>query len=322
MKDMCITSFVFGDSYQDYIPLFIFSIQEAYPEYDIFIFIDKTLSPHVLEQVTKLNSRQNVHLIENYTKDIDFKNSLPYGAAVRWLLWDDKFLEYRSIYIADIDIFYCKEEISIFNQHEMHCNYIDLPFSNVARKPKKIKRFNLIEFARNIKRMSFNRAIKCFFLCKGEERRLTGLHFIRTSFQREIIKNHGHYFWDIIKKKTFLPHHSRGFNDESFLYDICKKSKHNYKKIPVSSTNNSMLDSSPANTCFRPHHGIHLGIFRGKSLSHDSIEILNTKAYKMHYNYIKEKDILKKIPKSLSSKPKKELLNLYKFYSSEETSVL
>ena len=40
---ICLTTFVQGHLYQEYLPMLIYSIGKAYPEYDVKIFLHDTL---------------------------------------------------------------------------------------------------------------------------------------------------------------------------------------------------------------------------------------------------------------------------------------
>ena len=36
---VCVTTYIYGEKYQDYIPLLIYSIHKVYPEYYIILFL-------------------------------------------------------------------------------------------------------------------------------------------------------------------------------------------------------------------------------------------------------------------------------------------
>jgi len=47
MKKLCVIAYVFGDEYQGYIPLFIYSILKTYPEYEVKVYLDRELKPEI-----------------------------------------------------------------------------------------------------------------------------------------------------------------------------------------------------------------------------------------------------------------------------------
>ncbi|MEF1221137.1 hypothetical protein REH76_25865, partial [Photobacterium damselae] len=69
-----------------------------------------------------------------------------------------------------------------------------------------------------------------------------------------------------------------------FLYDIINKVE-NGDSIPIATSNKNMLENTCSNEEFRPHHGIHLGIFRDDKQINKNQDILNLEVYK---NYARE----------------------------------
>lgn len=61
---VCLTTFVYGEAYQAYIPFLMYSCYKAYPEYDMVIFVYKSLAKNIKKQIEKLNY-SNVTIIEN-----------------------------------------------------------------------------------------------------------------------------------------------------------------------------------------------------------------------------------------------------------------
>ena len=94
---VCLTTFIYGDKYQDYIPLFVYSCHKAYPEYDIHLFLYDTLRKDIRKLIDFLD-KNNVHIHEHYFRECT--KMRPFIAqTLRWVLWDPVFLEYDYIYI-------------------------------------------------------------------------------------------------------------------------------------------------------------------------------------------------------------------------------
>ncbi len=274
---LCMTSFVFGRKYQDYIPLFVYSIKRSYPNYDVFIFLDKHIVNEVKNQLSIINT-EGVFIIENYTSNVDFNLSPLHGAAMRWVLWDDRFWNYDYLYTADIDMFYCQEIEGLAEQHIEHMKTINKNFSNVMRPIEKNNRFNFRDFLSGLLSRRFKLSFLNFFCGTGERRQLSGLHFVKVKEYYKKVKP----LLDNYKKQLlsfeFKAHHHKGFNDEALLYDIISEANM-IKGVPVSTSNKEMLDNPPTMLVFRPHHGVHLGIFREKELPDYQKEILESDSY-------------------------------------------
>ena len=85
---ICLTTFVQGHLYQEYLPMLIYSIGKAYPEYDVKIFLHDTLRDDLRPALDKMNS-----LV---------------ARSLRWVLWDESFRDYDYLYTIDIDMFYIR----------------------------------------------------------------------------------------------------------------------------------------------------------------------------------------------------------------------
>jgi DNA-binding MarR family transcriptional regulator len=49
-----LTTFIYGEKYQNYIPLLVFSAHLSYPEYDIILFVYNKLDENVRRQLENL----------------------------------------------------------------------------------------------------------------------------------------------------------------------------------------------------------------------------------------------------------------------------
>ena len=162
-KRLCIAACVYGRKYQGWIPLFIYAIKKNYPEYDIKIFMDRTLSLGIKALLHKYFLYQRAEFIEN----INFKYR--YGMksemekrCFRWLAAGYGLDEYEDVYWADIDIYIVREEISLLEQHVTDMAETNRCYSNAIRLSVK-------DYLANRKKAS----TKHLF-------RLTGLHFVKT----------------------------------------------------------------------------------------------------------------------------------------------
>ncbi|MEN0679038.1 hypothetical protein [Plesiomonas shigelloides] len=317
MKQVCFTTFVFGNKYIEYIPLFVYSIKKAYPKSGIVIFCHSDISNEELGNIEKIGNYNDIKIINKYQSDISLSNNkdIPYGAALRWLVWDDSFLNYQRIYIADIDIFYCKEEKNIYEQHEIHMRKIGKPFSNIIRHPKHVT-YGYKEFLKDSIKVSLKYAIKKIVKSKKNQRQLSGLHYTSVDFHKSILRSRRKYI-DQLRRKTVFIHHKRGFNDEAYLYDIVSNEL-DISDICQNTKNNPPSAATPTDVFFRPHHGLHLGIFRNKNNIKANTRLLNSKEYLTYYKYFIEcyhKDkILIDISRNFPSGLKQEINNMINYY--------
>jgi len=126
--------FVFG-KYERYLPYYVYSIEKAYPDTDVVIFYNTTLSPRIKNFLLK---KPRVKLYEEFYKEYDFfKNYRMYGGGgltlLRYLIPEKYFKEYQNVYFGDVDIFILKEPESLFRFHEKQAKKDSLPFSNKVR---------------------------------------------------------------------------------------------------------------------------------------------------------------------------------------------
>lgn len=313
---VCLTTYIYGVKYQNYIPFLLYSCYKAYPEYDVVLFLYDKLDENIKVQIDSLELKNKVVIHENHF--FDCPNMIPLKSkAFRWVLWDDVFLEYDYLYTVDIDMFYIREPIPLHVQHIEHMNYIGLPISNLGRVLK-YNPFKLKNLATRLKNARFNSIFK-FFYQKKREIRTTGLHFVdikryysllteeyRERFKKDIYT--GHFFSYIMSS-----------SDEIFLTKILKEIGIEHSKLGFQKNSVNMLDfSNPNRLEFRPHHGIHMGIFRSSEYPDSTIDILETPTYKFYLQkYISEIvvdpvfiDLLKNSPDNI----KESFKNLHEYY--------
>ena len=147
MNKICVVNYVYGDLYQGFIPLYIISLKESYPEYHIRIYIDKKLNKNTRESLAILSEYYDgITIIEEYEKETRLSKSAQSVQQIqrcqRWLFYDPEFLNYEAIYVGDIDLLILKETKPLFEQHKKHCQSLGTPYSNI-RRTGKLNKFNL-----------------------------------------------------------------------------------------------------------------------------------------------------------------------------------
>lgn len=325
-EKVCVVTYVFGEKYQGFIPLYIYSLKKLYPSYDVKIYIDGHLAQDIKEIIKKSDWDSSVQIYENYVLDKMGLNTreLPLGInkALRWLIFEEEFLIYDYLYFGDIDIIFCYEQLPLHKQHINHMNYLKLPYSNVLRtymgsdKPnyksliKYILPYKLSLFLKEVSKKKKEVVIK----------RLTGLHFINAkNYYNEEMILQIKLFISLIKEKNknfFLKYL---LDDELLLHDLVLKSDHS---IPNISPPGLMMDSTGfLYLNFRPHHGLHLGVFFSEKSKKQNFQLINSEMYKEYFVYFKElcndpyfKDIIKNSPIFI----KENLGNVNQYYGSLE----
>ncbi len=271
MKKMCVVTYVFGKKYQSFIPLYIYSVLRAYPEYDVFIYTDSKL-----DEICKKQLKTIKHMGRFYIRDIDNLNckitnkalkNLNISKAMRWFLWEEEFFSYEAIYCGDIDIFVCKEEAGIFEQHMKHCDSLGLPYSNYVRTLQEKR--NLVSTLLNVKNNGILGTLRCYKEPERAYNRLSGLHFVKSKEYYEFIKDAIPGIIsdlnDVVEFKS-KRWNTCNINDESVLYELVKDSGLGlpaYHKV----TGKELVEiDNPENVVYRPHHGLHLALWRADSL--------------------------------------------------------
>lgn len=284
-KQLCITAFVFGKKYQEYIPFYIYSILRSYPDYYPLIFLDSKLLPSIREQLQFLSTIGDFNIVEEY-----FAEHIASGQklrAMRWILDAPEFYNYEAVYITDIDMFILREDPSMFEQHWEHCSVLRLPYSNIIRKSTQ-KTLRLGNIGRRLRVSGLYSVFLSFLQPNMVIKKLSGLHFFKTDEYLRQVRPIFPKFKELIMKGNYQHiratlHHSHGFNDESLLYDIVSES--GLGLPPEGPYGPFMLNyKNYKSPYFRPHHGIHLGIFRTDTISEDSLTILQLEFYKWYYD--------------------------------------
>ena len=280
---VCLTTFIYGERYQAYIPFLVYSCQVSYPEYDIILFVYGKLSENVRRSL-EIISVNNCRVIEHCFDDCQKMTSLK-SMALRWVLWDDCFMDYDYLYVVDIDMIYQRENMPLHEQHKMHMQTTGLAFDNMRRRYM-LHPFRPVPFLQRIKYAGVRSLFKFLF---GERMiyRASGLHFVKvkdyyckmTSSIREKYK-HSIYSNKWLKDVMFP-------DNEALLYYMLQEAGLCPEQMPIQSNSYSSVDfQNPERREFRPHHGIHLGLFRSDIpiIQRPSDEaILKTEAYKYYF---------------------------------------
>ncbi|MFC4735148.1 hypothetical protein ACFO4L_01000 [Bacillus daqingensis] len=283
MNKICIVGYNFGDNYQNYVPMFIYSVLKAYPNYSVKIFSTNNLKPKIWEKINKLEHLGDFEIYENFNFDMKNTKSIKkygyYQQALRWFFYHESFDEYDYIYIGDLDIFICREDLDLCEQHILHMKQIKLPYSNSLRVNLKENSFSIKRFIKLLKNRDSVALKKLFNNKPIEERRLTGLHFIEREKYYKEVRKHFYYFHSILLGEV----KTETRNDEELLYELISLSDID---LPPISPNKPDLD--PLNYLavnFRPHHGLHFGLFRDNRTMVKEHQILQSDVYKGYFDY-------------------------------------
>jgi hypothetical protein len=282
-KKLCITTFVFGEGYQGYIPMFIYSILKSYNDYFPLIFLHDKLTIKVSEQLELLRELGDFEVVENYLAGEKLSNQQ--GKSIRWVLDDHRFERFDAVYIGDIDIFIVPEEPGLYEQHSQHCQTLGLPYSNAVRPRKDLTFIQKLRGTIDVFiEMGLLNSVRFLFQHERPARQFTGLHFVKTREYFERIRPLIPKYTQLITDNSFrgrkkTVQHQRGFNNESLLYDMLTEAG-----IGLRSNAEFSLDYKDYNKiAFRPHHGLHMGIFKTDNIVRNNLAILDTQIYKEYY---------------------------------------
>ncbi|MCR2823820.1 hypothetical protein [Lederbergia panacisoli] len=325
MKKICIATYVYGEKYQSFIPIYIYSILKSYPDYYIRIYVDNKLLSNVKEQLALLNKLGDFEVVENFHTKLkispELKSIEQVSRCFRWLMHDEIFLEFDSIYIGDIDIFICRENPGLYEQHIKHCEFLNLPYSNCVRTRKLNKSQNIKFIARALVKFGIKETLKYYRDSRSEIKRLTGLHFIKTTEYyakiAPVIPKLQTSLGDLANKNS-TEWNQVMFNNEFFLYELIVKSGIG---VPKELLNGAINDSSDYYSySFRPHHGLHLGIFRdilGARKEHDLITgQIYINYYKQFCELRNNDDLFKEIQVHFSPYLNQIINNMDEYYGS------
>ena len=139
-----MVTYVYGN-YQDYIPIYIYSILKSYPSYRVRIFFRETLQSRNKQALDAIRQDLSDHfeVRENsYAGPEEFEIR-----RIRWLLPREAFSGFDYAYIGDVDYIICREQPDILARHLGYCREMDLPYSNAVRvKSPPVKKLTGMQF--------------------------------------------------------------------------------------------------------------------------------------------------------------------------------
>ncbi|MDD2961539.1 MAG: hypothetical protein PHR45_05605 [Muribaculaceae bacterium] len=288
-EKVCVTTYVWGDNYQLYIPIAVFSMKKMYPEYDIIIFLHSSLNPELKKILIQLDLFDKIVIKENTFANCPNMNKYK-AKAFRWVIWDELFFNYDYLYTIDIDMFYIKEPLPLHKQHIYHMeNVTKLPFDNMRRFQKRnalTLKEKIVSSLACSKNFGVFKAIKHYKYIYNDINKLSGLHFVDIKkyyyiVNKEVLKANEKKIFD----GTFLID-SPVLSDECFLYKMLKNVNINVDILDQQDFGPGFkhMDFNNYNKpLFRPVHGIHLGDFRNDT--HIKKENDNLVCYDYYKNY-------------------------------------
>lgn len=125
-----VATFVHG-WYMDYIPMFIFSVCKAYPEYAVRVFINEPLPEYVRDQLSFLTGDFRIELI---FEDRATSDPLKKPYYLRWLIPENRFDGLDAVFLCDVDFLMLREPIAMHEQRYALCHRTGLPFANFWRR--------------------------------------------------------------------------------------------------------------------------------------------------------------------------------------------
>jgi len=107
MDKVCVTSVVHGKDFQYYIPMFVYSTNKAYPEYDVQIFLTEELDPEVFKIVDKIKNNRTRILYNDFgvAKMREYSSN-----ALRHLIPESRLCGYDYWHPTDIDFIMLRQK--------------------------------------------------------------------------------------------------------------------------------------------------------------------------------------------------------------------
>ena len=320
-NSLCLTTYVFGEKYHYYIPILLYSLLRAYPEYRPIIFVKEFLSNKLKNIIASIEKELgSVSIYEGVYNTYSIDN-VQKGKSIRWVLDHKELMEYDYCYFIDIDMFYINEQPSLLSQHINHMQVLDLPYSNIIRS-NRIKQFALGNIKQSIRNFGVLEGLKISCSRTHTTNKLSGLHFVKTEeYYKELNKVIENYR-SMIFGNNSIRMHPGGFSNESMLYDMVRDSGMNLPPL-LNTAGPHWLDYHRFNEVgFRPHHGIHLGIFRSTDIAPAYKHTLKLQFYQYYYyTYRQMRDddmLLQYIIKNSPIYIRKHFERLDNFYLVEE----
>lgn len=269
---LCVVAFAAGEKYIQYLPLFVYSLKRAYPEYGVRVFGVEDMDAKTKKALRLINHGDFEYIklkLNNTNLSLKFKK------LIRWVLLLEDYIDirkYEYVYYSDVDIFFLKDELGLVLPHVKHMEFISLPFSNTCRCrtitfEDYFGKLNLKKYVKKILQGRLVDVAELIAKRKISYFRLTGLHFVDAhvylSRTREVRVEYFNYM-----EKGLVNKFPLGADDEVFLYELCEKSGFSLTELSKRTFDCVELGDplNPLRWNYRPTHGIHLGDFR-ESLS-------------------------------------------------------
>ena len=301
MKKMCFVVVLYGEKYQWYIPLYIYSINQAYPDCDVRIYLMDKISPEVDKVLSGFSFLKNYMIVEDISNKPELKvPSFPQTApkndaaiqaprCVRWLLYDQVFEQYHAVYIGDVDVFVAKDRFDIYDQHVKHCKFMGVPFSNTSRRLDKKSVWAPRKMVIDILKYGFLEFLREFMNQRKYIYKLTGIHFVIVKdYYEKVLPLLNEYRKEVerIAGSRSKKWNRCFFNNEAVLYDLVKEAGFPVPEIDAyakGAVSPDVLPDNPEIVNYRPHHGLHLGIWRQSSAEKEYPATVRSDAYREYY---------------------------------------
>ncbi len=133
---MCFVTVV-NDLYQQYVPWWLYFLNQSYPESHKMVFLDGKITNSIKDILTILPGNFDIkeNAFSGYA-NVDGRTI----QCLRWLIFDPKFELFDCLSIGDVDMAICKESPSYMEQHLSHCELLNIPYSNCIRTNSNPKR--------------------------------------------------------------------------------------------------------------------------------------------------------------------------------------
>jgi hypothetical protein len=128
-----ITGYVVGEKYSNYIPIFLYTVNRIYPQYDLRIYVDKGLPENVKQAVNLIGQNGAILIDAESKRKLGDEHRLI--QASRWLSFNAEDFEGYEFIKAfhDIDFFAVKQDPDSIGLHLQNCERTGMPYDNKKR---------------------------------------------------------------------------------------------------------------------------------------------------------------------------------------------
>jgi hypothetical protein len=317
---ICYTTYIYGDRYQDFIPLILYSVYRSNPNAHVMLFLNSKIRGDLhapIELITPYY--KNFDIIENTFDDCPKMNAVK-AQSLRWVLWNEKFLDFDYLYYIDSDILFIEEAPNLVEQHIRHMKYIKSDYCSNILRQRSLKNTDIVQLYNSYRYGGLKNVFT--YLFTSSALRMSGLHFVKT-------KEYFNYITKDIIEKYRKQIYSGGVfvklgwpDNEYMLYSMMKEAGCDMTCFAIQKTSTSMFGfDNPEKSEFCPHHGLHLGIFRRDidqlaefakaQLESGDYQYYITQFVEHYYN----DDLFIKIFNCLSPDLKHKFAEMYKYYN-------